>query len=197
MSEALSPEARLAEAMTGKSQSWLAKEVGVAASTINGYLKGKVPPVDIAFLMCKALNIDISWYINGEITSSNTAYDEGTTNIPLINSVGQALPIANNLISMFGVDTESLCCMTVPGTMMSPAIPKGAEVLATKSFGDVEDGRVYILKIKDTPVLRRVQVRTDGSLVAICDNPAVSNDVPDVVKPKDILALGLWSSHPL
>ena len=198
MNNIVGPEVRLAQAMTtGRSQAWLAKEVGVAASTINGYLKGKVPPVDVAFAMCKVLGISIHWYIEGTSAPLNAVSNEGSTNIPIIDSVGHALPFPNSLLSAFNVGIESFLCITVSGTMMTPHIPEGAEVLATKLFGQVEDGRVYILKIKDTTVLRRVKIGSDSRLLAICENPAVKNDVPDIINAKDIIALALWSSHSL
>ena len=193
----LSPHSRLAAAMKGKNQAWLAKQVDVATSTINGYLKGKMPPVDVAFKICKALDIDIHWYVEGKEMAVSSVSSDGVTNIPMIDNVQHALQFPNSLISAFGVDVNSLCCLNVSGTLMSPGIPKGAEVLATKSFGEIQDGRVYILKIKDSIVLRRVQVRTDGKIVAFCDNPLVQHEVPDAIKTNDIIAMALWSGYPL
>jgi transcriptional regulator with XRE-family HTH domain len=186
---------RLRRAMRGRTQAWLAEQIGVATSSINGYLKGKVPQADVCLRMCDALAVDIRWYLDGETPPEEKAQGERVIQVPFVDDGTKALTFTTGLLDMFGVPYESLCCISVQGTLMAPGIPKGAEVLATGSFSNVEDGKVYILRLRNGFVLRRLRVRGDGSLVAVCDNPAVQNDLPDEILYEDVAAVALWSSQ--
>lgn len=187
---------RLRRAMRGRTQAWLAERIGVATSSINGYLKGKIPQADVCLAMCDALAIDIRWYLNGEtIAQDDNSKVERVVQVPFVDDGGKALTFPAGLLDVFAAPYESFCCVAVQGTLMAPGIPREAEVLATRSFADVEDGKVYVLRLRGGYVLRRLRVRGDGNIVAICDNPAVQNDVPDEIAYDDIVALVLWSSH--
>jgi len=186
---------RLRRAMRGRTQAWLAETVGVAASSVNGYLKGKVPQADVCVRICDALAIDIRWYLFGEAPPSAPEGGEGVLQVPFADDPSRALTFPAGLVQMFGAPYESMCCVAVQGTLMAPSIPRGSEVLATRSFDIVEDGRVYVLRLRGGYVLRRLRVRGDGSLVAVCDNPAAQSDLPDEVAREDVEALAVWSSH--
>lgn len=186
---------RLRRAMRGKTQAWLAEQIGVATSSINGYLKGKVPQADVCLRMCDALAVDFRWYLNGEVPAEEKTQGEKVVQVPFVDDPAKALTFPAGLLDMFGGPYESFCCLGVQGTLMAPGIPKGAEVLATRSFPQVEDGKVYVLQLRGGYVLRRLRVRGDGGIVAVCDNPAVHNDLPDEVLFEDVAALALWSSH--
>ncbi|MBY3155559.1 helix-turn-helix domain-containing protein [Rhizobium laguerreae] len=186
---------RLRRAMRGRTQAWLAEEIGVATSSINGYLKGKIPQADVCLRMCDALAVDIRWYLDGNSPPGEKAQGERVVQVPFVDDATKALTFTTGLLDMFGVPYESLCCIGVQGTMMAPGVPKGSEVLATRSFSNIEDGKVYILQLGSGFVLRRLRVRGDGGLVAVCDNPAVQNDLPDEIVHEDVAAVALWSGH--
>jgi transcriptional regulator with XRE-family HTH domain len=188
---------RLRRAMRGKTQAWLAEQIGVATSSINGYLKGKVPQADVCLRMCDTLAVDIRWYLNGETPAVDKAREEKVVQVPFFEDGTKALTFPAGLLDVFLAPYESFCCLTVQGSLMAPAIPRGAEVLATRSFSQVDDGKVYVLQLRGSFVLRRLRLRGDGSIVAVCDNPAVQNDLPDEVLYEDIAALAVWSSHGL
>lgn len=186
---------RLRRAMQGKTQAWLADQIGVATSSINSYLKGKVPQADVCLRMCDALAVEIRWYLFGDTVPKSANGAEAVVQVPFVDDTGKALTFPAGLLDMLGYGHDSLCCVSVQGTLMAPGIPKGAEVLATRSFSSVEDGRVYVLSLRGSMVVRRLRLRGDGGIVAVCDNPAVQNDLPDVVNAEDVAGLAVWSSH--
>ncbi|MCZ7860842.1 LexA family transcriptional regulator [Agrobacterium salinitolerans] len=186
---------RLRRAMRGRTQAWLAEQIGVATSSINGYLKGKIPQADVCLRMCDALAVDIRWYLNGVTPAEDRVQAEKVVQVPFVDDGTKALTFPAGLLDVFGMPYESFCCVAVQGTLMAPGIPRGAEVLATRSFSQIEDGKVYVLQLRGGHVLRRLRVRGDGGIVAVCDNPAVQNDLPDEVQYENIAALAVWSSH--
>lgn len=184
---------RLQRAMQGKTQAWLAGRIGVATSSVNGYLQGKVPPADVALRICDVLAIDIRWYLSGQASVAEAG--ERVVQVPFLDDGARALTFPQGLVAFFGVPSESLCCLSVAGTLMSPGMPPGAEVLATRSFDGIVDGRVYLLGLRGGYAARRLMVRSDGRLLGLCDNPQFRQDVPDEVDYADVAALVLWSSH--
>jgi hypothetical protein len=58
------------------------------------------------------------------------------------------------------------------------------------------DGLVHIVSIRGTFAIRRLQLRADGGILAVCDNPAVKVDIPDIIRREDVVARALWVSFP-
>lgn len=187
---------RLRRAMNGRTQAWLAEACGVATSSINGYLKGTVPQADVCLRMCDALAVDVRWYLTGE-SAVLDAVAEGVVQVAYVDHPDRALTFTASHIDMFGVPYDSLCCVEVVGTLMAPGVPKGAEVIGTRAFAEIEDGRVYIVKLGRRHAVRRMRINGDGKLVGVCDNPAAVTDSPDEFRREDVVALALWSGHAL
>jgi DNA-binding XRE family transcriptional regulator len=183
--------ARLLRAMQSRTQAWLADAIGVAVSSVNGYLKGKVPMADVALRMCDVLAIDIRWYLTGEARKEETG--EKVMQVPFLDDPSRALTFPSGLLGSFGVPPDSLCCLEMQGTLMAPAIPRGAEILATRSFDDIVDGRLYIIDTGRGHMLRRARVRADRRIEAVCDNVAAQQEMPDFVDYAQVVALALWS----
>jgi transcriptional regulator with XRE-family HTH domain len=180
--------------MNGRTQAWLAERIGVATSSINGYLKGIVPQADVCLRMCDALAVDVRWYLTGEADERERG-SEGVLQVALLDYPDRALTYPTSHIEAFGVAYDSLCCVFVTGTMMAPAIPMRSEVLGTRDFGEVEDGRVYIVRTGQRHVVRRLSVKAAGKLVAVCDNPAAVSEAADEIEREDVVALVLWAAH--
>ncbi len=182
--------------MAGRTQAWLAERIGVAASSINGYLKGTVPQADVCMRMCDVLAVDMRWYLTGESSEAGEKRSDDVVQVVFLDQPDRALTYPASHVDFFEVPYESLCCVVVGGNLMSPGIPRGAEVLGTRAFGDVEDGRVYIVKVGRRHSVRRIRIAGDGRFLAVCDNPAASEEV-DEFHPDDIVALALWAGHAL
>jgi hypothetical protein len=186
---------RLQRAMAGRTQAWLGKAVGVATSSINGYLRGIIPQADVCIKICDALAIDIRWYLYGETPKDDLGTGEVVLQIPILDHPDSALPFPESHISTFGHPYESFCVHVIGGTLMAPTLPKGSELLATRNFSGVEDGKIYIVQNGGRHTVRRLFVKSDGSINGLCDNPAIQNEHIDEYSADQIVALVLWASH--
>lgn len=188
--------ARLKSVLGDKAIAWLAKQVGVAASTIHGYVNGKVPPADVALMICDVLGMDVRWYILGEGPSS--ARGDKLFSVPLVEAdgtVGVQLSFSSSFLSELGVASETVRCMLAVGASMSPTIPEHSEVLFTAEPGEPADGEVYVIRIRGRAVLRRIRIRANGSMDTVCDNPAFRSEAADEVLQEQIIGRVLWVSH--
>jgi transcriptional regulator with XRE-family HTH domain len=186
---------RLRRAMQGRTQASLADAIGVATSTVNGYLKGKMPPADVALGICRELGIELEWYLHGTTATAVADGDEGVVQVPFVEDPRQALAYPAGLLGVLGYPLESLCCHLAAGNLMAPTIPQGTELLLTREVGQVVDGRVYLMSWGAAWAARRVRVAPGGRLLAVCDNPSGSPAEGDEVNRSDIAALALWAGH--
>lgn len=184
---------RLRRAAAGRTQAWLAERAGVAASSVNGYLKGRVPQADVAVRICDALGIGLRWYLFGQSHPSEGS--DALVQVPFADDPARALTFPRNLVDMFGSAHQDLCCAEARGALMEPTIPKGAEVLATRAVGKIEDGGVYLVEIGGQQLIRRIRLRADGGLLGVCDNPAAQTEVADVIPRDCVKARAVWVSH--
>ncbi|WP_315923118.1 LexA family transcriptional regulator [Mesorhizobium sp. SP-1A] len=196
MSEKASRADRIKDAMRGRPIAWLAEQLGVALSTAHSYLKGTVPPADVAIKIANILEIDLRWYINGEETQSTT--NEAVLAVPLVdtqfNSVG-SVAYTSELLSSLTPDPGDVRCMLQKGTAMRPTIPENAETLFVPMTADPEDGRIYVLVSAGRALVRRVMQTTDGQWKAVCDNPAFRGEEKDIVDPQSFIGEVIWTSH--
>lgn len=188
---------RMAKAMDGRTNQWLASEVGIAVSTANSYVHGAVPPADIAARVAEVLGMDLLWYVTGKYAVPPAG--EGSVEVPLIDhgfvgagSVGYSVGLLRSL----GAESGSVQCILAPGESMRPTVPEGAEIL----FGPVReggppDGSVCVLSIGGRAVIRRVGPAADGSWTAWRDHPAFRSEPKERVALEDIVGEVLWVSH--
>jgi hypothetical protein len=186
---------RLKESLGERSNAWLAKQVGVVASTVHGYVHGKVPPADVALRICDVLGIDLRWYINGGGVKKPDM--GGVIMVPVLLHSGEpggSMSFAAHLLKQLTEDTHLIGCVNASGAGMAPTIPEYSEVLFLHDPG-VIDGKPHVLKIRERIVVRRVVVRGNGVLETVCDNPAFVREAPDVISPEDVLGRVLWVGH--
>lgn len=180
----------------------LAEATGMAGATIHSYEgKGKIPGADKALRICKVLQLDMDWWINGTEPSEEAgqvAVDNepvGVVNIPFYGSDGsQALQYPASLLGLLNVPFEHLNCMFASGVFMAPTIPDGAELVFSSDVIMPRDGRVHLISANGVPVLRRLRIRINGEIEAICDNPAFASSV-DLVSPDNVIGEVLWVAH--
>lgn len=182
--------------MRGRPIAWLAEQLGVALSTAHSYLKGTIPPADVAIKVANILEIDLRWYINGEETQPMT--NEAVLAVPLVdtqfNSVG-SVAYTSELLSSLTPDPGDVRCMLQKGTAMRPTIPENAETLFVPMTADPEDGRIYVIVSAGRALVRRVMQTTDGQWKAVCDNPAFRGEEKDIIDPQSFIGEVIWTSH--
>jgi len=189
--------ARMAEAMGGRTNQWLADQIGVAVSTANSYVHGSVPPADVAARVAEVLGVDFLWYVTGK--RSPAAAGEGAFDVPLVDhafreagTVGYSLGLLRSL----GREPKDFRCMLAPGESMRPTVPEGAEMLYLPvQEGGPADGRVCVLSIGGRASVRRVGPSASGGWTAWRDHPAFRNEPKEEVSLEAIVGEVVWVSH--
>jgi Bacteriophage CI repressor helix-turn-helix domain. len=187
--------ARLKEALGDRSNAWLAKQIGVVASTVHGYVHGKVPPADVALRICDVLGIDLRWYVDGQGVAV-TPGDKLVT-LPLVDYDGQTptgMSYAASFLQHFAPDPSILRCMISSGVAMAPSIPEHAEIIFIPD-DEAMDGAAHVVRIRNRLLVRRVRFSAVGELEAVCDNPAFVREGADIMEPNQIVGRVLWVGH--
>jgi SOS-response transcriptional repressor LexA len=81
----------------------------------------------------------------------------------------------------FGCRPGDLCHIQVSGHSMSPTLEDGDTVLINTTVDTVATNGIYVLQIGSNLLIKRVQIKLDGSLVISGDNPAYP---PETVAPE-------------
>lgn len=193
MSEADERGRRFLEAMGGRTYADVGKAVGVAVSTIAGYVKGNVPNAEQALAVCEVLDLDLAYWVHGvsKKTPQSEVFFLPWRNGPTGN---EAIPYAMNLIEMLERPPDSLFCGFGTGNLMAPTIPQGAEVIFSTEISRLNDGCVYLIRAGNDEVLRRLRIRLDGKLEAFCDNRDFASQI-ETVSLDDLVAEAVWVSR--
>lgn len=85
------------------------------------------------------------------------------------------------------------------GDSMEPALRDGDYLLVDTSIRNVAAGPIYILRVGDTLLAKRLQPRLDGTVLVISDNPRYPPETvtPSDAHPLEIVGEVIWRSGPL
>lgn len=187
---------RLKAALGERSNAWLAKQVGVVASTVHGYAHGKIPPADVALRICDVLGIDLRWYVEGKGAAALVGDD--IVAVPMLDRMGevQEHPVGYSarLIESLRADPLSVRCMLATGEAMKPTIPEHSEILFLLGAEPV-DGSAHVIRIRDRLAVRRIVFGASGSLEVVCDNPAFVREGGEPVAEGQLVGRVIWISH--
>ena len=84
--------------------------------------------------------------------------------------------------SVLNRDYRSLVSIQAEGDSMEPTIRDGDVLIVDTSVTDVENSRVYIVDVNSKLLVKRIQLRLDGSLTIKSDNPRYE---PETILPSD------------
>lgn len=195
MSEKASRAERIKDAMSGRPIAWLSAQLGVALSTAHSYMKGTVPPADVAIRIANILDVDLNWYVNGDAIISTGL--SKVLDVPLVdarfNVVG-SVAYAVELLTGLNESPSDVRCILQKGTAMRPTIPENAETLFVPMKNEPEDGRIYVLLYDSAALIRRVMQTADGKWKAVCDNPAFRGEEKDFIDPNSFVGEVIWTS---
>jgi len=81
---------------------------------------------------------------------------------------------------------------------MAPTIQDGDLLLVDTSIRQIQASRIYVLLVGSALVVKRIQVKIDGNLVARPDNPIYEPEVlaPDQAKMLHIVGEVVWHAGP-
>lgn len=93
----------------------------------------------------------------------------------------------------------NLALLEATGDSMDPTIRDGDILLVDTSAQDIQSSRVYVLQVNGALLVKRIQVRLDGSLVVKSDNPSYEPEVvrPDERNPLRIVGQVVWQAGPV
>src|SRR5690606_703228 len=110
---------------------------------------------------------NIAWYIRGDSVTPET--EQLNVDVPLIDhsfSVVGSLNYSAQLVQGLSHDLNRVRSLIQKGNAMRPSIPESAEVLVVLDVETIEDGEIYLLRVGNRVILRRVMLSVCGNLYA-------------------------------
>lgn len=92
----------------------------------------------------------------------------------------------------------ALALIEASGDSMEPTIRDGELLLVDTDMREPQPGRIYVLALDETLLVKRLQVRMDRSILVLSDNPAYEAEVirPETNQPLRILGQVVWQAGP-
>jgi len=94
---------------------------------------------------------------------------------------------------------KNLALLTASGDSMDPTIRDGDLLLVDTSARRIEGSRIYVLAIGGALMVKRIQLRLDGSVVVKSDNAVYEPEVlaADQTSTLNILGQVIWQAGPV
>lgn len=99
-------------------------------------------------------------------------------------------PLPASFLNDCGVSTENACLVRVCGDSMADTVKDGAWLLVDQSAREVREEGIYVIRIEDALLARRLQRMANGSILMKCDNPAYDSDRVPVEQVPALFVLG-------
>ncbi|MEI2387495.1 helix-turn-helix transcriptional regulator [Breoghania sp. JC706] len=173
-----------------------ARQVGISESLIRKYLAGGMPGIEKAAQIAQAKGVSLDWLIGGEEAARKEAAvvsDDFALirRLSVSASAGNGalaeheddigtLAFRNEWLHRRGINPRAARALTARGDSMEPTIRDGDILLVDTSIDRVIDHAIYVVVVAGLVLVKRTQLRLDGSLRLASDNP--------VFAPEDIAA---------
>ncbi|QND45240.1 helix-turn-helix transcriptional regulator (plasmid) [Rhizobium lusitanum] len=213
-SDASSFAKRLRDAI-GESVNAFAKRCEIPEATMRGYVNGKFPPSDVALKIADTANVNLEWLISGrgpqgkaptEPSISGRSIDirgrimddfafiqrldvqasAGSGAITINEDAVELLAFQSDWLKSRHINPTSARVLTAKGDSMEPTIRDGDILLVDTSITSVRDNAIYIVVYGGHVLVKRVNLRRNGSLVLISDN---DRHAPEEVPESEVLDL--------
>ncbi len=204
---------RLREATNGESVNSFAKRCEIPEATMRGYFNGKFPPSDLAVRIADVAAVGLVWLLTGhgskDISTVTSVSDTGPassatmTNMILVPrfdvqaSAGHgAVPQSENIIDSIafnaswlrerGINPGFASILEARGDSMEPSIRDGDLLVVDRSITTAVGNGIYIVIFGGNVLVKRINMRRDGTLVLISDNERYgqetvpADEVPDI-----------------
>jgi phage repressor protein C with HTH and peptisase S24 domain len=198
---------------------------GLPYGTLQGYIRGGELKLSNAASLARATGVRLEWLANGlgpmladqsgEVaTISAAATPPGHVLLPLLEAraaAGNHGGLRSDHLVDFIAFSESflkqtlrrapqnLALLTASGDSMDPTIRDGDVLLVDTSARDIQSSRVYVLSVSGALLVKRIQVRLDGSLIVKSDNAAYDAEVLRAEDAGTLRILGqvVWHAGPV
>lgn len=142
----------------------MAKKYECHPNTLKSYENsGRLPDVDYLVALSNETGYDFKELVKQRVIarfSSNNILDQKTVLQVCEGTVEYTAPHLPPLHHDW----------TAVGNAMEPTIKEGARVIYDSSEAELQDGKMYMLKINETFCVRRVQLTLDGGINLLSDN---------------------------
>lgn len=185
-------------------QAQLAKKAGYGQNTISGWETGnREPSWDDIENLCSKLDVSLIDFL----TCNDAVYPE-SYHVPLVKARPYAgsggLETDGDYIGWYSFHTDFLCrkgspdymrLFEVAGDSMTPTLNDGDMILVDLHQKDVQSGRIYLLRIGEELMVKRLERRPGGILIIKSDNtnyepiPVKIEQAPDV----EVFGRMVWS----
>lgn len=195
---------RLKEAMGGRSPTAFAKSISIPPSTLRGYLdegSSSSPSLENAARIADGLGVSLRWLATGEgpmaIESAGASSGSEFAFVPRLDvkaaagagvlaeteEVSDFLAFRSDWLRRMGISPKGARVLTNKGDSMEPTIRDGDALLIDITIDRIVDNAIYVVVYSGLVLLKRVQVKLDGSVVLSSDNTAYE---PEVVKQTEV-----------
>lgn len=169
-------------------------------------------PLTAALALAQRAGVTLDWVATGYDRRPDLVTDdggEGYVSVPRLavrasagpgvltvhgEEEAPALGFRRGMLRSLGVAPDKAEFVVAQGDSMSPTIEDGDLMLVDRGFGDVVNGKIYVLVVDDLVLVKRVQRLAFGGLMLISDNERYPSETiarPDV-KQLSIEARVAW-----
>ena len=193
---------------------------GLPYGTLQGYIRGGELKLSNAASIARVTGVRLEWLATGEgpMQGENPvvtapAAPPGYVLLPLVEAraaAGNHGGLSSDHIVDFIAFSEvylrqtlrrnpkNLALLTASGDSMDPTIRDGDLLLVDTSARRIETSRIYVLAIGGGLLVKRMDLRRDGSVVIKSDNPIYDAEVVPAGETGTLTVLGqvIWQAGP-
>lgn len=187
-------------------QSQLAERMGVNKNTISQYKTGdRRPPVEKLVLLTNALGVSLPEFFScREEEKPDIVFVRKVTARPRAGAGGLETDAEHDgyyafhssFIARKRGNEDSMVLFEAAGDSMSPTLNDGDMIMVNTLDMDVRTGCIYLLRVEDELMVKRLETRPGGILLIRSDNPRYE-DIPvdrrDESQNVAILGRMVWS----
>ena len=202
--------------------SFVARRAEMYPSTLHRYRAGRELPSSALVSLARATGVRLEWLATGEgpmlqcdiQVSSALNPPPGYVFLPLVEARAAAGNHgglrSDNIVDFIAFsegyvrqtlhrNPQNLALLTASGDSMDPTIRDGDLLLVDTSARRIEGSRIYVLAIGGALMVKRIQLRLDGSVVVKSDNTIYEPEVvpADQTSGLNILGQVIWQAGPV
>lgn len=200
---------RLRIALGRRSPASVARALGYAPQTFDRWVKDRIPRADDGFRIADELGVDARWLMTGEgnPTPGEMVYlpqfaveaSAGTGAVVEGGHSNGAVAFRADWLRQVGVSPRHAHVLFARGDSMEPTIRDGDLLIIDRSIDRVVDAGIYVCTVGGMVVVKRVQIRRDGTLVLKSDNGHYDDEIipPGELESVTIEGRVCWSGRPM
>lgn len=211
-------EALIAE-FSGGNRAAFARFCGIQESSVRQYVTGTKPSLENLVAISDATKRSLDWLVreaDSQISAPAEALGELSGDFALVprydvrasaglgalvhaETIAEHLAFRRDWLSRLGITPANGILAEIAGDSMEPTIPDGALILINTAVHRVQNGYIYAIRREDELLVKRVQIRVDGTVVLISDNARYDREEFSADRAVDLHVVGqvVWNAYAL